>query len=474
MIGLEDPTSEQNPSYCVILRFFASEHISVAMSKITTIIIDSDDDDGFVEILEKASTTKLSVPAKEIHTKQSNEVAFQQATKRGSVNAPALSRASSIPTSSNVNIISRMRKPTSPDHSSKVAPSPKPVQTNPFQTKSIPKRPIISPKHPLHPSPTINLPQESPRRSKSMSRMISSPNLIPAPVVIYSTGGTSETIMPLDSVNKMFQRDARSVTLEKATEHASGLLKSSSLVAKSKKFEIDSELAAIFAHTHEPSFSIEKSSSQIPKPFPLRADKKPTISSSPTRPSIPNNSSEGLRRGSSLFSPNSLNSLPAPTRQRPIDSRQDASPFRRPIFDKKKIIYDIYDEDGEEENLESYINHVSSRRKLFHDGLQEEEKRQIGNKQCPLCYMMFPKQEIDNHAFNCNGKPSEKGLKKKTIGAAVARNAAERKRKNTGIQDTGPTNYYADSEGALALDGTGFGSEATGLTWESAGQIRYA
>lgn len=48
-------------------------------------------------------------------------------------------------------------------------------------------------------------------------------------------------------------------------------------------------------------------------------------------------------------------------------------------------------------------------------------------------------------------------------------------RKNAGVQDTGPTNYYADSEGALALDGTGFGSEVTaGLNWESAGQTRFA
>jgi hypothetical protein len=42
------------------------------------------------------------------------------------------------------------------------------------------------------------------------------------------------------------------------------------------------------------------------------------------------------------------------------------------------------------------------------------------------------------------------------------------------VQDAGPTNYYADSEGALALDGSGFGSEVTGLSWESAGQTRFA
>lgn len=59
---------------------------------------------------------------------------------------------------------------------------------------------------------------------------------------------------------------------------------------------------------------------------------------------------------------------------------------------------------------------------------QEAERRKMGNKQCPLCYMMFPKQEIMDHSFECNGKPSDKGLKKRTIGTAVAQSAAEREK----------------------------------------------
>lgn len=48
-------------------------------------------------------------------------------------------------------------------------------------------------------------------------------------------------------------------------------------------------------------------------------------------------------------------------------------------------------------------------------------------------------------------------------------------RRNKGIIDIGPINYYADSEGTLALDGINFGSEVTaGLSWESAGQTRFA
>jgi hypothetical protein len=45
---------------------------------------------------------------------------------------------------------------------------------------------------------------------------------------------------------------------------------------------------------------------------------------------------------------------------------------------------------------------------------------------------------------------------------------------NKGKINMGPTNYYADSEGALALDGIGFGAEATGMTWESAGTTTFS
>jgi hypothetical protein len=46
-------------------------------------------------------------------------------------------------------------------------------------------------------------------------------------------------------------------------------------------------------------------------------------------------------------------------------------------------------------------------------------------------------------------------------------------RLNKGQIDIGPTNYYADSESILALDGVGFNSEVTGMAWESAGQTRF-
>ncbi|CEP08826.1 hypothetical protein [Parasitella parasitica] len=465
------------------------------MSKSSIIVIDSDDDDDFIEILEENRTAKPNIPVKKVHTKQLNKITIQQNnTKCGSENNPPILNKKPSPKPKSTSSAPQPKPVTSPNPSfSKnptTLPKPKtvhtklvetrPVQAKPMQTKLVPtkpaqRKPISLPKPPTPPSSTVKPPQEPPQRPKPTSRIFSSPNPIPAPVVIYSTGGTSENLLPLDSINKLFQRDTRSITMERATRRASGLTRSpSSVNNKAKKIGIDSELAAIFAHVPEPYFSIDKNSSQTSNSSTLRADDEPVISSLPTRPSTLNSSSEGLRSGNNLFSPNSLNSPPAPTRKRPINSPQDSSPFRKPTFDKKKVIYDIYDEDGEEEGLELYINHLSSRRRLFNDEFQKAEKCKTGNKQCPLCYMMFPKQEIDNHAFDCDGKPSEKGLKKKTIGAAVAQNAAERKRKNAGIKDTGPTNYYADSEGALALDGTGFGSEATGLSWESAGQTRFA
>lgn len=46
-------------------------------------------------------------------------------------------------------------------------------------------------------------------------------------------------------------------------------------------------------------------------------------------------------------------------------------------------------------------------------------------------------------------------------------------RLNKGKIDGGPTNYYADSESILALDGAGFNSEVHGMSWESSGQTRF-
>lgn len=46
-------------------------------------------------------------------------------------------------------------------------------------------------------------------------------------------------------------------------------------------------------------------------------------------------------------------------------------------------------------------------------------------------------------------------------------------RLNKGNTDTGPTNYYTDSESVLALDGVGFNAAASGISWESAGRTRF-
>ncbi|KAL9558390.1 hypothetical protein MBANPS3_000933 [Mucor bainieri] len=473
------------------------------MSKIT-IIIDSDDDDDVVEILDCAPSMQSSAPSKNIN----KETPLQQSNKQRIPERP-LPTVNKVPNVTNTKPVSKPQPKASTSSSSKVLPTRKQPPPPSPKSKNLPnKAPSTQPTKPkaslsgpaAPPSPSrakvqpASAPKSKPKIPASPKRPSApkiphnnSPNPIPTPVVVYSseTRSPSANPVPLNSINKLFQRDARTVTLAKAARRpSSGLSRSPSSVDISKKFEMDKELAAIFASgSPEPSpstsapsstsTSTTPPSSQRVRSSPSAAmNKQPVFSSSPPRQMHASSSQE--RRQSSLFSPNSLNSPPAPTRKRPMSSPQNPSLFSRPAFSKKKVVYGIDDEDGEEEDLELYINHVSSRRKLFSDELKEAERRKMGNKQCPLCYMMFPKQEIMDHSFECDGKPTDKGLKKKTIGTAVALNAAERKRKNAGILDTGPTNYYADSDGALALDGSGFGSEVTGLSWESAGQTRFA
>lgn len=91
---------------------------------------------------------------------------------------------------------------------------------------------------------------------------------------------------------------------------------------------------------------------------------------------------------------------------------------------------------------------------------------------------MFPKNELADHASDCTGSEEKvgqkRGVRKNTIAAAVEMDENERKRLNKGKIDMGPTNYYADSESILATDGTGLNAEVTGMSWESAGQTRFA
>lgn len=348
------------------------------MSKFT-IIIDSDDDDDIVEILECAPAIELSAPV----TNVSAEAVSSQSKKREPSTSnklpnitntkPALMPSSKTTSSSNLKVLSS-KKQASPSPKSNALSKSASVQPT-KATASLP-RPSASPcKAKAPPKPKAPASPQKPTIPKI--HHISSPNPIPAPVVIYSTSTRipSKNPLPLDSVNKLFQRDARTVTLSKATRRASsGLSRSSSSIDISKKIEMDKDLAAIFASSPEPSSSTSTpllstvpTSSQTMRLAPV-IDKRSIISSSPPRQV--NTSSSQERRQGSLFSPNSLNSPPAPTRKRPISSPQNPSPFSRPVFSKKKVVYGIDDEDGEEEDLELYINHVSSRRKLFSDELQ--------------------------------------------------------------------------------------------------------
>jgi hypothetical protein len=47
------------------------------------------------------------------------------------------------------------------------------------------------------------------------------------------------------------------------------------------------------------------------------------------------------------------------------------SPISRYAMEKRRVVYEVDDEDGEEEDLESYIYHVTSRRRLFEKEISE-------------------------------------------------------------------------------------------------------
>ncbi|RCH82673.1 hypothetical protein CU098_005384 [Rhizopus stolonifer] len=151
--------------------------------------------------------------------------------------------------------------------------------------------------------------------------------------------------------------------------------------------------------------------------------------------------------------------------------------FSLPRIKKAKEFTDILDEDNEE-HMVSFLDYIHARNKIFHqqNASSSPKKNNAAERiQCPICKLFYSKEEIEEHASDCDGqnKESNKGIKKKTIGVAVAMDEADRKKKNQGISETGPTNYYADSAGVLALDGSGFSSEVTGLSWESTGQTRF-
>ncbi|KAI8368740.1 hypothetical protein BD560DRAFT_132407 [Blakeslea trispora] len=147
------------------------------------------------------------------------------------------------------------------------------------------------------------------------------------------------------------------------------------------------------------------------------------------------------------------------------------TPFSLPPTKRKREWIEIDDEDGDEEDMLSFVDYVYHQNQHTH---QSKPKPTVSRVQCPLCRLFFSQSAIEEHAADCHGQVKEgEGIKKRTIGVAVAQDVQARKRRNQGVTEIGPINYYADSD-ALAVDGTGFDQEVSGgLSWESAGQIRF-
>ncbi|KAI9468891.1 MAG: hypothetical protein EXX96DRAFT_623808 [Benjaminiella poitrasii] len=140
--------------------------------------------------------------------------------------------------------------------------------------------------------------------------------------------------------------------------------------------------------------------------------------------------------------------------------------------------------DEAEADLEDYLNYIVNGRqpkRLFPAATTSRPNTTTTTTtttttkrvQCPLCYLFFTASDILVHAADCDGcQEGSSGTKKKTIATGVAQSERERKKLNQGIEYYGNANYYTDSD-VVALDGSGFNSEVTSTSWESAGQIRF-
>ncbi|KAI9354690.1 hypothetical protein BD770DRAFT_473924 [Pilaira anomala] len=146
------------------------------------------------------------------------------------------------------------------------------------------------------------------------------------------------------------------------------------------------------------------------------------------------------------------------------------SPFnRRPELKKKpKIDYTEREKEQElEEALERLVSVVSSTR------FKEKKRDDTQRISCSVCHSSLPLSSLSNHSIMCNPENHRRMARKRTIADAVAMDIDERERRNKGKADTAPTNYYGMTDDVFATDGSGFNEDASGATWEYAGQTRF-
>ncbi|KAI8371262.1 hypothetical protein EDC96DRAFT_87104 [Choanephora cucurbitarum] len=120
-------------------------------------------------------------------------------------------------------------------------------------------------------------------------------------------------------------------------------------------------------------------------------------------------------------------SPPTVQRKRVISSPATKSLFSLPAPKKRKEYVEIYDEDCDEEDMLSFIDYVNHRNQQYQS--PKQQRTTVINVQCPLCRLFFTKGTIEAHTSDCDGQVKEgQGLKKKTIGIAVAKDVLERQK----------------------------------------------
>jgi hypothetical protein len=306
------------------------------------IIVDSDDDE--IEISERKPIENKSSPKKSIIKK--NDASPTEASNKQSA------KTASSP--------QRSLNTSSPQRSVNASISQRSLNT------SNPQRPLnaSNPQRSLNASSPQRPPNTSnPQRPKDASSLTPqrATSIIQREPVLPPLMGKEPSV----NVNRLFQRDNRVKALGKAKPKP----RPQSANILNDLIGNDDGLAEILGEK-------PKTLPYSPSLDDMRA-RRPSGASQEQSCSSPRGNSDIILSPDrpiqyrSIFSLNGLDSPPAPSRKRPMASPEVNSPISRYAMEKRRVVYEVDDEDGEEEDLESYIYHVTSRRRLFEKEISE-------------------------------------------------------------------------------------------------------
>lgn len=242
------------------------------------------------------------------------------------------------------------------------------------------------------------------------------------------------------NINKLFQKDTRLSNLKKATKTRkepqqqkqtlddSIAMTMSQLVEEHCDFDkhfrdlnaskIDKELEEIFSTDTDADFSTARgSSSSIIKDF--ESDPMSIIDSQQDIP-IPKNTTTKARKTATTPTKPAVRTPNKREENREQDSAEEDLEYYVSFFNKKRKRSSV-PHTVSQHVFDFYV--VYAKKHIF------QAPARTTNIQCPICYLLFPKTELVEHAADCNGeKASDKGIVRKSISAAILLEQKERER----------------------------------------------